>query len=211
MSNPKRTLAHRQKIVKITQIAPGTRRNQGSLSMAHRLLRLFGALGLAALAGSASASAAVFRWANDGDVSSMDPYTRNETVQLSFLANIYEPLIRRNRELGLEPALAVKWEQTSPTVWRFHLREGVKFTDGTPLSADDVVFSLGRVKSPNSVLRATLASVKEARKVDDLTVDLDTGKPDPILPQELTTFGIMSKAWAEKNNAVEPVNLSSGQ
>ncbi|MBN9560043.1 MAG: ABC transporter substrate-binding protein [Alphaproteobacteria bacterium] len=179
--------------------------------MSYRLLGLVAALSLAALAGSASASAAVFRWANDGDVSSMDPYTRNETVQLSFLANIYEPLIRRNKELGLEPSLAVKWEQTSPTVWRFHLREGVKFTDGTPLTADDVVFSLGRVKSPNSVLRATLGSVKEARKVDNLTVDFDTGKPDPILPQELTTFGIMSKAWAEKNNAVEPVNLSSGQ
>jgi peptide/nickel transport system substrate-binding protein len=90
--------------------------SQGSLSMVHRLLRLIGALSLVAFAGSTTASAAVFRWANDGDVSSMDPYTRNETVQLSFLANIYEPLIRRNRELGLEPSLAVKWEQTSPTV-----------------------------------------------------------------------------------------------
>ncbi len=179
--------------------------------MAHRLIRLVAALTLAAVSLPGHASAAVFRWANDGDVSSMDPYTRNETVQLSFLANIYEPLIRRNRALELEPSLAVKWEQTAPTTWRFHLREGVKFTDGTPFTAEDVVFSVGRVKSQNSVLRSVLASVKEARKVDDLTVDLETRLPDPILPQEVTTLGMMSKAWAEKNNALEPVNLSSGQ
>ncbi len=48
-------------------------------------------------------SAAVFKWANNGDVNAMDPYTRNETFQLSFDANIYEPLIRRDRNLALEP------------------------------------------------------------------------------------------------------------
>ena len=85
---------------------------------------------------------AVFKWANDGDVRAMDPYTLNETVQHSFLANIYEPLVRRDRSSGLEPALATRWEQTSPTVWRFHLRPGVKWQDGTPFTADDVVFSL---------------------------------------------------------------------
>ncbi len=160
---------------------------------------------------SGAASAATFKWANDGDVNAMDPYTRNETVQLSFLSNIYEPLIRRDRTLALEPALAVKWERTEPTVWRFHLRPGVKWEDGTPFTADDVVFSAQRVKSPTSVLRAVLGSVKLARKVDDLTVDIETQRPDPILPQEVTTWLIMSKAWAEKNGATEPVNLSSGQ
>ena len=64
---------------------------------------------LAALAVPPAAQAANFRWANDGDVGAMDPYTRQETVQLSFLSNIYEPLLRWNRELKLEPALAVSW------------------------------------------------------------------------------------------------------
>ncbi len=58
-----------------------------------------------------AAQANTFRWANDGDVNSMDPYARNETFLLSFNSNIYEPLVRRNRQLQVEPALAVRWEQ----------------------------------------------------------------------------------------------------
>jgi peptide/nickel transport system substrate-binding protein len=152
-----------------------------------------------------SAIAATFKWANNGDTGSMDPYTRQETVQLSFLGNIYEPLARRNRELGLEPALALKWEQTSPTVWRFQLRPNVKWQDGSAFTADDVVFSLGRIQSKTSVMRAPLSVVKEVRKIDDLTVEFETNQPDPIFPQEQANFLIMSKAWCEKNKAVEPV------
>jgi peptide/nickel transport system substrate-binding protein len=152
-----------------------------------------------------SADAANFRWANNGDTGSMDPYTRQETVQLSFLANIYEPLARRDRTLGLEPALALSWEQTEPTVWRFHLRPNVKWQDGSAFTADDVVFSLGRILAKSSVMRAPLSVVKEARKIDDMTVDFETFKPDPIFPQEQTNFMIMSKAWCVAHNATEPV------
>ena len=167
-------------------------------------LRLCAALLAGALAAQ-PAWATTFRWANDGDVNAMDPYTRQETVQLSFLANIYEPLVRRSKDLKLEPALATKWEQVSPTVWRFHLRPGVKWQDGTPFTADDVVFSLQRTLAPNSSMRAPMSPVKEARKVDDLTVDFETKQPDPIFPQEQTNFLIMSKAWCEAHHATEPV------
>jgi peptide/nickel transport system substrate-binding protein len=151
------------------------------------------------------AGAATFRWANDGDVNAMDPATRQETVQLSFLSNIYEPLARRNRDLKLEPALATSWEQTSPTVWRFHLRPGVKWQDGSPFTADDVVFTLKRIQAPNSSMRAPMSPVKEVRKIDDLTVDFETTVPDPIFLQEQTNMLIMSKAWCEAHNATEPV------
>ncbi|MEN0075775.1 MAG: ABC transporter substrate-binding protein [Paracraurococcus sp.] len=162
-----------------------------------------------ALAIPAPAGAQVFRWANDGDVNSMDPYGRNETFLLSFNANIYEPLVRRNKEMGIEPALAERWEQPSPTIWRFHLRQGVKFHDGTPFTAEDVVFSAERVRATGSNLAAVLSSVKEVRKVDDHTVEIETLAPDPILLQEITTWAIMSKAWAEKNNATKPADLTS--
>ncbi|MBS0642873.1 MAG: ABC transporter substrate-binding protein, partial [Proteobacteria bacterium] len=159
---------------------------------------LFGALAV-------PAAAVTFRWANDGDVNAMDPATRQETVQLSFLANIYEPLARRKPDLTLEPALATSWEQTSPTVWRFKLRQGVKWQDGSPFTADDVVFTLKRIQSKNSSMRAPMSVVKEARKVDDFTVDFETVAPDPIFPQEQTNLLIMSKAWCEAHNATEPV------
>ena len=151
--------------------------------------------------------AATFRWANDGDVNAMDPATRQETVQLSFLSNIYEPLARRNRALALEPALATSWDQTSPTAWRFHLRPGVKWQDGSPFTAEDVVFTLKRSQSPNSSMRALMSPVKEARTVDDLTVEFETFVPDPILPQEQTNLLIMSKAWCESHDAAEPVTI----
>jgi peptide/nickel transport system substrate-binding protein len=155
------------------------------------------------------AMGATLRWANDGDAGSMDPYTRQEAVQLSFLQNIYEPLARRDRQLALEPALALSWEQAGPTVWRFHLRPNVKWQDGSPFTAADVVFSLGRIQSASSAMRAPLSIVKEVRKLDDLTVEFETQKPDPIFPQEQTNFMIMSKAWCETHNAAEPVVLGS--
>jgi peptide/nickel transport system substrate-binding protein len=156
-----------------------------------------------------AARAADFRWANDGDVNAMDPYTRNETFQLSFDANIYEPLIRRDRDLKLQPALALSWEHTAPTIWRFHLRPGVKWQDGSAFTAADVVFSAGRVRAATSVLRSVLGPVKSVQQIDDLTVDFETTRLDPIFPQEITTWTMMSKAWCEQNGAVEPVNLAA--
>lgn len=154
-----------------------------------------------------TATAADLRWANEGDIAAMDPASRQESLQSSFLSNIYEPLIRRNRDLRLEPALAERWEQTSPTIWRFHLRQGVHWQDGSPFTADDVVFSVRRYLSPTSSLRAPIAAVKEARKVDDHTVDIETIQPDLILPQEQTNLLIMSQPWCEAHGAVSPATI----
>src|ERR1700712_1403793 len=99
----------------------------GDFLMRRSLFASVFALGLAAVF---PAAAATFRWANDGDANSMDPYTRNETFLLTFTQNIYDPLVRRDRDLKVEPALAESWEATSPTTWRFHLRHGAKFTEG---------------------------------------------------------------------------------
>ncbi|MBY0329071.1 MAG: ABC transporter substrate-binding protein [Acetobacteraceae bacterium] len=162
-----------------------------------------------ALAAPLPAAAQVFRWANDGDVNSMDPYTRNETFLLAFNSHIYEPLVRRNRQMEPEPALAERWEQPSPTVWRFHLRRGVRFTDGTPFTADDVVFSVQRARGPGSQLNANFATVKEVRKIDDHTVEFETVEPNPIFAREIATVGMMSRTWAERNNAVRPADLTT--
>ncbi len=168
-------------------------------------LRRWALAGTAALVlglGTVSAvDAKTFKWANAGDVSSMDPYFRNETFLLAFLENIYEPLVRRDQKLGLEAALAVKWGQTSPTTWFFDLRQGVKFHDGTPFTADDVVFSLNRANSGGSNMKAYFASVKDIRKVSDSRIEVDTKYPDPLLASKWAAILIMSKAWAEKNNA----------
>jgi peptide/nickel transport system substrate-binding protein len=167
---------------------------------------------VAAAAGFAgSGVAATFKWANDADANSMDPYARQETFLLSFDANMYEPLIRRDEKLKLEPALATEWTQVQPTVWRFKLRQGVKFHDGTPFTADDVIFSLDRVRDPGSNMKSVVSAIKEAKKVDDFTIDFTTNGPDPILPEEITNWGMMSKAWCEKNSAAHPADITKNE
>lgn len=167
-----------------------------------------GAALLALAAATPEASAKSFRWANDGDANSMDPYARNETFLLTFTQNLYDPLVRRDPKLRLEPALATEWSQPSATVWRFKLRANVKFHDGTPFTADDVVFSYGRATSGGSNIKSYFASVKGVRKVDDLTVEFDTDGPNPIFPEEISGWGIMSKAWSEKNGATVAADLT---
>ncbi len=152
--------------------------------------------------------AASFRWANDGDANSMDPYTRSETFLLTFTQNIYDPLVRRNRELKVEPALAERWEQPDPRTWRFHLRRNVKFQGGEAFTADDVVFSYQRAIGPGSQINAYFQSVKEVKKIDDYTVDFITKEPNPILLEEITQWVIMSKAWCEANKATEAADLT---
>ncbi len=157
------------------------------------------------------ADAGTLRWAAGGDVSSMDPYARNETFLITFTANIYEPLARRNKQLALEPALATAWGQTGPTTWFFDLRQGVTFSDGTPFTADDVVFSLGRAQGDGSNMQAYFSSVQAIRRVGEFRVEVDTKYPDPLLAMKWASLGIMSKAWAERNNAATAADMTKNQ
>ena len=78
------------------------------------------------------------------------------------------------------PALAVSWKQVNPTTWRVKLRPGVKFHDGTPFTADDVVFSYERARADTSQLRVYANAAGMPKKIDDLTVEFTTNGPNPI-------------------------------
>ena len=167
-------------------------------------------LATALLLAGPSARAVTLRVADQGDVQSMDPHSLNESLQLSFMGNVYESLVARGKDMSVQPQLATKWSQTSPTVWRFELRKGVKFHDGTPFSADDVVFSFKRGTDSGSDVRGYTAPIKEVRKVGELTVDIETVAPFPILPDTLTVYAIMSRKWCEENKAERPVDRRKG-
>src|SRR5690348_1841509 len=166
---------------------------------------LFAMIVLAALA--ATVEAKTFRWANDGDPTTMDPHARSDLFVQSFDANIYEPLVRRDRNLKLEPALATEWANVNPMTWRFKLRHGVTFHDGTPLTVEDVLFSFKRAVAPGSDLAAQLSAVKEVKKIGDDEVDFITDGPAPILPNYLASVAIMSKAWCEARNTLSAATL----
>jgi peptide/nickel transport system substrate-binding protein len=161
--------------------------------------------------GATAALAVTFRFADQGDAISMDPHSLNESLQLNVTGNMYEPLVGRGKNLELVPLLATAWKQTAPTVWRFNLRQGVKFHDGSPFTAADVIFSYERSKAEGSDMKTKIASIKEIRKIDDYTIDFVTNAPFPILPDTITTWYMMSKAWCEKNNATEPVDVRKGR
>jgi peptide/nickel transport system substrate-binding protein len=157
-----------------------------------------------------AAQAVTLRVANQGDAQSMDPHSLNESLQLTFTNNIYEPLVARDKKLGLTPGLATKWSQPKPTVWRFELRRGVNFHDGTPFTADDVVFSFNRAAGAGSDMQGYTNTFKEVRKIDAHTVEVETLTPFPILPDVLTNVFVMSKKWCEDNKAQAPVDRRKG-
>lgn len=157
----------------------------------------------------ATAEGSTFRYAYRVDPASLDPHALAETFTLSFLGQIYEPLVGRGKNLELVPALATRWEQPDPRTWRFHLRRDAAFSDGTPFTADDVVFSLRRAKMDGADVAYTITSVTEIRKVDDHTVDLVTAQPNPILPLQITSTYIMSRAWAERHGATAPASVKA--
>jgi peptide/nickel transport system substrate-binding protein len=167
-------------------------------------------LALACVSAFGGTQAVTLRVANQGDAQSMDPHSLNESLQLTFTNNIYEPLVARDKQLALTPGLATKWTQTKPTVWRFELRRNVNFQDGTPFTADDVVFSINRAAGPGSDMQSYTSSFKEARKIDAYTVEIETTTPFPILPDSLTNLYMMSKKWCEDNKATIPVDRRKG-
>jgi peptide/nickel transport system substrate-binding protein len=98
----------------------------------------------------------------------------------------------------------------SPTVWRFHLREGVRFHGGESFGAEDVVFSWQRLNTPGALARGVLGGViKEVRATGPLTVEIETQRPFPILLNALTQMHIMDSGWAGANNAMAATNLQN--
>jgi len=168
-----------------------------------------GLVGAAICMALGGAHAATLRWAGANDILTTDPHAQNHQTTHAFLQQVYESLVRYDKDYKIEPALATKWEQISPTQVRFTLREGVKFHDGTPFTADDVVFSYTRLMTPPSNMMASVQSVKEVKKIDDHTIDLILKGPNPILLREITEARIMSRAWAEKNNSTKAQDYAS--
>jgi peptide/nickel transport system substrate-binding protein len=159
------------------------------------------------------ASAQTLRWARSGDSLTLDPHAQNEGPTHTLAHQIYEPLLHRDMAGQITPALATSWKalDNNPNVWRFQLRKGVKFHDQSAFTADDVVYSYQRAQKPTSAMKELLTSVKEIRKVDDHTVDVETHGPNPLLINNLTNLFIMDSGWTEKNGASEPQDVAAGQ
>jgi peptide/nickel transport system substrate-binding protein len=175
------------------------------------MIRSIFALSLSAILCALSIGAAdakTLRYASQDDPQTLDPHSSNLLATNRVVAQVYEGLVARDKNFKLTPALALSWTQPDAKTWRFKLRPNVKFHGGEAFTADDVVFSVTRALSAHSQLKSSLQGVASAKKIDALTVDLLMKEPNPVLPNHLVNFRIMSQEWAVKNKSETPQNYN---
>ena len=143
-------------------------------------------------------------------VVALDPHLGNRNVAWSVLSTFCDALVGFSPTLTLEPALAESWAQTDATHWRFKLRQGVRFHDGTPLTAADVVASIERARThPGSAVSYYLVGVQVVRVEDEHTVTIETGVPVPDLLNRLTFVLVVPRAQAAAGSISAPIGTGA--
>lgn len=139
-----------------------------------------------------SANAKTLNLAMDADPVSLDPHSQLSGGMLQYSHLVFDPLVRWTQDMNFEPRLAKKWERLNNTTMRFYLREGIKFHSGNEFTAEDVVWTLDRLKrSPD--FKGLFEPFKGAKVVDKYTVDIITKKPYPLLLNMATYIFPMDK------------------
>ncbi len=141
----------------------------------------------------------------------IDPQYLYLAPNIAIARHIFEPLVATHADETPDPRLAVSWSAISDTEWEFKLRPGVTFSDGTPFTAEDVIFSFDRVNAiPNNPnpYTAGLRTVTGIRAVDPLTIRITTDIPNPSLPIQLRIISIVSHRAAKD---AMPADFASGK
>lgn len=156
-------------------------------------IRILVAAAVAALV-STAAAAEELRIGIYSEPSSIDPHFHNLGPNNAFMAHIFSRLIEMDSQQKLQPGLAVSWKPVNDTTWEFKLRKGVKFSDGAPFTADDVIFSFDRASNytgGNSSFRTYLKG-KTFKKIDSHTIHIMTKAPYPLMPVDMAQPHIIS-------------------
>ena len=131
--------------------------------------------------------------------SSIDPHYHNLGPNNAVARHIFDRLVQTDEKQRLLPGLAVSWKPLNDTTWEFKLRKGVKWHDGSPFTADDVIFTFDRApKVPNSPSSFALYTKKKTlKKIDDHTLHIITEKPYPLMANDVCTINIVSRKYGE--------------
>lgn len=141
-----------------------------------------------------NAQAADITVAYDSDPVSLDPMQQLSASGILMGNMLFDPLVRYDSKYNIIPRIAESWEQLDDRTIRFHLRQGVKFHSGNPLTADDVIFSFNRARTaPN--YKSITQPFESMKKVDDYTVDLTSKAPYPLALQMMTNIFIMDQKF----------------
>jgi peptide/nickel transport system substrate-binding protein len=134
------------------------------------------------------------------DTDSIDPHFHHYAPSVATGRHVFDALILQDAGMALRPGLALSWKPIAEDLWEFKLRPGVTFHDGTPFTADDVIFSIQRVPNvPNSPssFAMSVKAIQEVRAIDPLTIQIRTHGAAPMLPYDLCTVAILSRHAAE--------------
>jgi peptide/nickel transport system substrate-binding protein len=135
-------------------------------------------------------SGATLTIAQPADATTMDPGRSTQVLTVNYFVNLYDTLTRWDASLKLVPGLATAWKNVNETTWEFTLRPGVKFHDGTPLTAEDIKATLERNLTPGkTVVQAGFATIEAVRIASPTTLRIVTKKPDPLLPLRVAQMG----------------------
>jgi peptide/nickel transport system substrate-binding protein len=148
----------------------------------------------------------IVRWARSSGMPSWEPLA-NDSEPWNGLGQVYEALLLTDADASVQPGLATAWALVRPDTWRFELRQGVRFHDGSPFTAEDVVFSLIRARGETSELAHVAASIAGVTAISEHAVEITTKQPDPLLPAKLRVLLVLSKAWAKRHGAELPAQL----
>ena len=149
------------------------------------------------------------RWAGRGDIGSLDPHALNEGQTINLLSHIYERLVRIGRDGRYEPSLAASWTVIDPLTWRFALRPGVRFSDGTLLTTDDVLFSVERARQTGSQFAYFARKLGRPVRIDDATLEFQLDAPNPAMLHHVLNVAIMSRAWAAQHGVMQVPQLKA--
>ena len=130
----------------------------------------------------------------------IDPHYQWLSTNVAYSLHVFDALIKKDSEAQWQPGLATKWKSVDKLTWEMSLRKDVKFHDGTPFTADDVIFSFNRLSNvPNNPnpYTANVRTIKEIEKIDDHTIRIHQSKSDPLMLGPLSAFFIVSKKVAE--------------
>jgi len=153
-------------------------------------MKLVAALLILLAAGPALAQPVQITISQPAEATTMDPGRSTQVLTVNYFYNLYDTLTRWDNTLKLTPGLATSWKNVNETTWEFTLRQGVKFHDGAPLTAEDVKATLERNLQPGkTVVQPGFATIEAVQVVNPTTIRVSTKKPDPLLLVRMAQMG----------------------
>jgi peptide/nickel transport system substrate-binding protein len=139
------------------------------------------------------------------ELDTLDPHAKNFVATFAVVSQFYEPLVSTDAEMHLQPCLASRWENPDPSTWVFHLRRNVVFHGGKPLRAEDVVYTIERLLTDNTLeMGGYVLYIASVRARDDYTVEIRTQRPVSVLLNKLRFVEIIPKGSAPGLLATRP-------